>query len=101
VRDRKFHEDFPVTSLLLLFNIAFFFLETIGTLKKLGDMSEPDIMVPIDPVVTHFLGSISHADLARESTGGSCRRRFSTRTPSTSSSTWSSSSTWEGSASRS
>ena len=63
VRDRKFHEDFPVTSFLLLFNIAFFFLETIGTLRKLGDMSELDIMVPIDPVVTRVLGSISYADL--------------------------------------
>jgi rhomboid protease GluP len=65
VRDRRFHEDFPVTSLLLLFNIAFFFLETIGTLRKLGDMSELEIMIPIDSVVTHVLGSISFDDLRR------------------------------------
>ena len=63
VRERRFHEDFPVTALLLLFNIAFFFLETIGTLRKLGDMSELEIMIPIDPVVTHILGSVSFADL--------------------------------------
>jgi len=65
VRERRFHEDFPVTALLLLFNIAFFFLETIGTLRKLGDMSELDIMVPIDPIVTYVLGSISFDDLSR------------------------------------
>ena len=65
VRDRRFHEDFPVTSLLLLFNIAFFFLETIGTLRRLGDMSELEIMIPIDPLVTYVLGSISFDDLRR------------------------------------
>ena len=64
MRDRKFHEDFPVTALLLLFNIAFFFLETIATVKKLGDMSELDIMIPIDRIVTHILGSVSFADVS-------------------------------------
>jgi rhomboid protease GluP len=58
-RGSRFQDDFPVTAFLLLFNMAFFFLETIGTVKGVEDFQEDvGVLLKIQPSVTYLLGSL-------------------------------------------
>lgn len=56
-RSRSFHEEFPVTAFLLLFNLAFFALEFIASTK--GQNGDGGLLQNIRPVALDRLGSLS------------------------------------------
>jgi membrane associated rhomboid family serine protease len=64
-RTRRFHEDFPVTSFLLLLNAAFFALEVFAHVKREGALPDISSLFSVAPSVTHVLGSLSPDDLRR------------------------------------
>jgi rhomboid protease GluP len=54
----RFHETFPATAFLLLFNLCFFVLELIENLKLAGTF-ELATLLNVHPSVTTLLGSLS------------------------------------------
>lgn len=60
---RRFHEYFPVTSSLILLNVAFFVLEVTAHVKRDGELPEMSTLFSIAPSVTLTLGSLSVSDL--------------------------------------
>jgi membrane associated rhomboid family serine protease len=64
-RDRRFHEDFPVTTILILLNAAFFAIELAGHKKQMGELPQMGDLFGITQSVTRALGSLSLGDLHR------------------------------------
>jgi membrane associated rhomboid family serine protease len=62
-RGRPFHEYFPVTSGLVLLNVAFFVLEVIVHQKRTGELPLWNDFFGIAPSVTGLLGSLSVSEI--------------------------------------
>src|SRR5262245_33504353 len=58
-RGSRFQDEYPVTAFLVLFNIAFFFLETIGSVKRLDNFRDADLFLAADGHVSYALGSLT------------------------------------------
>jgi rhomboid protease GluP len=58
LRNERFHETYPATAFLLLFNIAFFILEIIEQLKLTHELPRLLNVGGIDPGVTSLLGAL-------------------------------------------